>query len=68
MRNVFQSRTATEAQVVRNLLEQNGISAQLVEKAPSFIGIACSEVWITTDADAVRKTIPRLFNPVGNVA
>jgi hypothetical protein len=44
MRNIYQSRTPTEAALVRNLLMENGIDATLVEATASFSGIQCSEV------------------------
>lgn len=57
MQNVFQARTPTKAAVVRNLLEDNGIAATLVEQTPSFSGIQCSEVWISHDEDRDRAVL-----------
>jgi hypothetical protein len=51
MKNIFQSRTPTEAALVRNMLVENGIDASVVEQTPSFTGLVCSEVWISREED-----------------
>jgi len=54
MRNVFQARTGIEAAVVRNMLVANGIDAMVNRLGFTFIGTACSEVWVQRDEDGER--------------
>jgi hypothetical protein len=54
MRNVFQARTGVEASVVRNMLVANGIPATVNRQGFTFIGSACSEVWVEDDASGER--------------
>ena len=54
MRNVFQARTGIEAVIVRNMLVANGIDSMVNRQGFTFIGTACSEVWVQRDEDGER--------------
>lgn len=54
MRNVFQSTLLADAAIVRDLLAEHGIEAQLVEGQSPYPGTAVSEVWVLRDEDRPR--------------
>jgi hypothetical protein len=64
MRNVFQARTGVEAAIVRNLLVANGIDSMVNRMGFTFIGTACSEVWVQRDEDGERaiKLVRQLYS------
>lgn len=56
MRNVFQSPVLADAAIVRNMLVEHGIEAQLIEGQTAHgMGVTgASEVWVVRDADGDR--------------
>lgn len=54
MRNVFVASSLADAALIRNLLAQNGIESQAVEKLRGNIGTPYTEVWVLDDADGDR--------------
>jgi len=54
MRNVFVASSLADASLVRNLLNENGIESQTVEKVRGNIGTPYSEVWVLNDSDGDR--------------
>jgi hypothetical protein len=62
MRNVYVASSLADAALIRNLLSQNGIESQTVEKLRGNIGTPYTEVWVLDDADGDRavRLIERL--------
>lgn len=54
MKNIFVAASLADATIVANLLNENGIDAQTVEKLRGNIGTPYSEVWIADDAERER--------------
>lgn len=54
MRNVFVASSLADASLVRNLLSENGIESQAVEKLRGNIGTPYTEVWVLNDSDGDR--------------
>jgi hypothetical protein len=54
MRNVFVAASLADASLVGNLLAENGIESQTVEKLRGNIGTPYTEVWVLHDADSER--------------
>lgn len=54
MRNVFVATSLADATHVSNLLHENGIESQTVEKLRGNIGTPYTEVWVIDEADGDR--------------
>jgi hypothetical protein len=54
MRNVLVAASITDAALVRNLLLENGIESQLVEKIRGDWGVPYTEVWVFNERDGDR--------------
>jgi len=67
MRNVLVAPSITDAALVRNLLMENGIESQLVEKIRGDWGVPYTEVWVLRDQDGdlAVQLIRRLHSESG---
>ncbi|MGW8368287.1 MAG: putative signal transducing protein [Gammaproteobacteria bacterium] len=70
MRNVFVAASLADASLVANLLRENGIESQTVEKLRGNIGSPYTEVWVVNDGEGDRavRLIERLNTEPGTGA
>jgi hypothetical protein len=54
MRNVYVASSLADATLVKNLLSENDIECQTVEKLRGNIGAPYTEVWVLDDSDGDR--------------
>ena len=54
MRNIFVAASLADAALIANMLNENGIDSQTVEKLRGNIGSPYTEVWIVNNADRDR--------------
>jgi hypothetical protein len=57
MKKVYTAQSTPDAGIVRNLLEENGIPTQLVERTFGAFGAPRSEVWVNRNEDQDRAAV-----------
>lgn len=63
MKKVFTAQSTPDAGVIRNLLQEHGLSVQLLEKTFGSFGMPHTEVWVNRNEDRERalELIDRFF-------